>query len=71
MRVCAKMRCGAEPVAAVSLRYQAREVVVSALASERDPAVLELCREHTARMTPPVGWVILDERAALVSSGVR
>jgi hypothetical protein len=68
MRVCAKMRCGAEPVAAISLRYQAREVVVSMLASERDPSVLELCREHTAKMTPPVGWVVLDERDSLVSA---
>jgi Protein of unknown function (DUF3499) len=68
MRVCAKMRCGAEPVAAISLRYQAREVVVSVLASERDPSVLELCREHTAKMTPPVGWVVLDERDALIGA---
>jgi hypothetical protein len=68
MRVCAKMRCGAEPVAAISLRYQAREVVVSVLASERDPSALELCREHTAKMTPPVGWVVLDERDALIGA---
>ncbi len=68
MRTCAKMRCGAEPVATISLRYQEREVVVSVLAPQRDPSILELCREHAAMMTPPLGWVIRDERAALVPS---
>jgi len=29
---------------------------------------LELCREHTAKMTPPVGWVVLDEREALIGA---
>jgi hypothetical protein len=68
MRTCAKMRCGAEPVVSISLRYQEREVVLSNLAPQRDPSILELCREHTARMTPPIGWVVRDERPALVPS---
>ena len=37
MRTCAKMRCEAEPVATVSLRYAEREVVVVDLLAERDP----------------------------------
>ncbi len=63
MRTCAKMRCGSEPVAVVSLRYAERQVLVLDLADERDPNLLELCREHVDRMTPPVGWTVVDERA--------
>jgi len=62
MRICAKMRCGAEPVATVSLAYAARQVIVADLLAERDPHLLDLCREHVARLTPPVGWAVRDER---------
>jgi len=64
MRTCAKMRCGNEPMATVSLVYTEREVVVTDLIPERDPNLLDLCAEHVQRMTPPVGWVVRDERAA-------
>ena len=63
MRICAKMRCGAEPVATVSLAYAARRVIVADLSPERDPSLLDLCREHVDRLTPPVGWAVRDERA--------
>ncbi|MGZ8565434.1 MAG: DUF3499 family protein [Actinomycetota bacterium] len=62
MRSCAKIRCGQEPVATVSLRYTEREVRVDDLLEERDPNLLDLCREHVGRMTPPVGWTVLDVR---------
>ena len=63
MRICAKMRCGAEPVATVSLAYAARQVIVADLVPERDPNLLDLCREHVDRLSPPVGWAVRDERA--------
>jgi hypothetical protein len=63
MRICAKMRCGREPAATVSLSYEAREVVIVDLRPDRDPAVLDLCRDHLDRMTPPVGWTVRDGRA--------
>jgi hypothetical protein len=63
MRVCAKMRCGADPAATVSLVYITREVVVADLAPEHDPELLELCAEHVARMAPPRGWTVRDERS--------
>jgi hypothetical protein len=64
MRTCAKIRCEAEPVATVSLGYADREVVIGDLRSERDPNLLDLCREHVDRMTPPVGWTVRDERVS-------
>ena len=63
MRTCAKMRCGHEPVVTVSLSYGERQVVIGDLRPERDPNLLDLCREHTDRMTPPVGWTVSDHRA--------
>ncbi|MEO8475710.1 MAG: DUF3499 family protein [Actinomycetota bacterium] len=62
MRTCAKMRCDAEPVATVSLGYAEREVAVADLQTEHDRNLLDLCREHVERMTPPVGWTVRDER---------
>ena len=64
MRTCAKMRCGNEPIATIALVYAEREVVVADLLAERDPNLLDLCDEHVRRMTPPVGWVVRDDRAA-------
>jgi hypothetical protein len=58
------MRCGQEPVFTVSLSYMEREVVVADLLAERDPNLLDLCREHVERMTPPVGWTVRDLRTA-------
>jgi hypothetical protein len=64
MRTCAKMRCDAEPVATISLRYAAREVVIGDVQPRRDPKLLDLCRAHVDRMTPPVGWRVRDERSS-------
>ena len=68
MRSCAKMRCGAEPVATVALHYTDREVVVTELTGERDPNLLDLCRGHVDRMTPPLGWTVTDRRSFAVSA---
>jgi hypothetical protein len=67
MRACAKMRCGHEPIATVSLLYAERAVVVDDLLTERDPNLLDLCDEHVSRMTPPVGWVVHDRRTASIA----
>ncbi len=69
MRTCAKMRCDAEPVATVTLRYTDREVLVGDLLPDRDPNLLDLCREHVERMTPPVGWVVHDRRTVSTLAG--
>jgi Protein of unknown function (DUF3499) len=58
------MRCNAEPSATVSLLYADRLVVIGELIGDRDPNLLDLCDEHVARMTPPVGWTVRDERVS-------
>jgi len=57
------MRYGHEPIVTISLRYRERLVVVADLLPERDPNLLDLCREHVERMTPPIGWELEDRRA--------
>ena len=64
MRTCAKMRCANDPTATVALLYAYRAVVIAGLLAERDPNLLDLCDEHGDRMTPPVGWVVRDERTS-------
>jgi hypothetical protein len=59
MRTCAKMRCAEAPTVTVTLRYDARQVVIRGLLAERDPNLLDLCPEHAGRMTPPQGWTLL------------
>jgi hypothetical protein len=61
----------------VVLRYAERAVSVRDLLPERDPNFLDLCAQHAARLTPPVGWELLDDRlisepppAVLPPSGV-
>jgi hypothetical protein len=34
---------------------------------ERDPNLLDLCRDHVARLTPPIGWTVRDDRRGEVS----
>lgn len=71
MRTCAKMRCDAEPVATVSLLYAERRVLIGDLLAERDRNLLDLCREHVDRMTPPVGWSVDDSRIVKIPDAER
>jgi hypothetical protein len=61
-------------VATASLLYGAREVSLVDLIREPDPRFVDLCAAHIAKLVPPVGWVIRDDRTdrpADVSPEVR
>jgi hypothetical protein len=62
MRGCAKTGCEQPASASVGLRYGDRVVVVGDLAARFDPNLLELCGDHTARLTLPRGWLAEDRR---------
>lgn len=64
MRRCSKMSCTDQAVAIAGLRYGERVLWLRDLPPERDPNFLELCEGHAERMTAPVGWTRLDERAS-------
>jgi hypothetical protein len=59
------MRCEVEAVVTVRLEYADRRVVVAEVQPGADG--LDLCREHVDRMTPPMGWSVVDDRAAVSS----
>jgi hypothetical protein len=62
------MDCRERPVATITLRYEARRVVIGELVPERDPNLLDLCARHASGMTPPVGWSVEETRTeALVA----
>jgi hypothetical protein len=63
------MRCSAEPVATIALRYADRLILIGDLRPERDPRLLDLCARHLAAMTPPVGWLVDDARLADLAAG--
>jgi Protein of unknown function (DUF3499) len=62
VRRCAKTRCERSPSATASLLYGAREVCLVDLIREPDPRFVDLCEDHIARLVPPVGWVVRDDR---------
>jgi hypothetical protein len=62
VRTCAKLRCRTVAAATVALRYGDRELLIDRLAPDTDPNLVDLCAEHTERLTPPIGWTIVDLR---------
>ena len=62
MRTCAKIRCRTPAEATLLLHYADRQARIVDLVPEPDPNLLDLCAEHAGRLTPPIGWVISDDR---------
>jgi hypothetical protein len=46
------------------LRYDDRAVHLVALVHDLDPGMVDLCSDHAARLTPPMGWTCSDLRVA-------
>ena len=63
MRTCRRRGCDVEAAAAVGLSYEPKEIVLADLLAERDPSLLELCRTHADRLSPPLGWHLSDRRS--------
>ena len=66
MRTCAKLRCRSIASVTVTLRYGDREVLIDGLAPDTDPNLVDLCFDHAERLTPPIGWSMVDLRAPVV-----
>lgn len=62
------MRCLNQAEAGVTVKYADREVIVLHLRTERDPAILDLCADHVARLVPPLGWRVEDLRETAVEA---
>jgi hypothetical protein len=40
--------------------------MIGDLLPERDRNLIDLCRDHVERMTPPVGWAVDDSRVVRI-----
>jgi len=69
VRSCSKNGCEVRAEATITLRYGPREVVIVDLEHERDPNLLELCRPHADRLSPPIGWDLSDHRTEPADAG--
>lgn len=64
MRGCAKTNCDGIASVTMALRYEDRVVLLRDALAQQDRNFVDLCSGHAARLKPPVGWEILDERSS-------
>lgn len=58
------VRCAAPAVIVMSFSYGERVVWLDDLTEPTAPGVYAMCDEHAGRLTPPVGWQLVDRRTA-------
>ena len=63
-RICARPACSSAAVATLSYRYEASQVWIEHLATERHPMTHDLCLRHADNLSVPNGWRLLDLRTA-------
>lgn len=51
----------------LSYQYQRAQVWLDELAPERDPHRYDLCADHAARLSAPLGWHVQDRRRPLAA----
>ena len=62
--MCSRIGCSTLATASAVLRYDERTVHLVHLVGDPEPGLVELCPDHAARLTPPIGWTIADLRVA-------
>lgn len=56
------MGCAEQACATLSFNYSTRQVWITDLREEPDPASHDLCVGHAERFVVPVGWALQDLR---------
>ena len=64
MRTCTRIGCSTFAVATAAMRYEERRILLLDLVTDPEPGLVDLCPDHAARLTPPMGWTIADLRVA-------
>ena len=58
------VRCGAPAGTLMAFSYDQQTVWLADLTAEVTPgAGYAMCEDHAGRMTPPVGWTLIDRRS--------
>jgi hypothetical protein len=58
------VRCAAPAAVVMSFSYAGSVVWLDDLEEPTIPGVYAMCEEHAGRLTPPVGWQLVDRRSA-------
>lgn len=61
-RTCSRPACAHAATATFSYDYGSSTVWLGDLAPEPHPSTYDLCRAHAARLAPPRGWQLRDQR---------
>lgn len=62
MRWCKKTGCNREAAATCTFNYASRQVWITPLTYDPDPGTYDLCEQHSAKFTAPIGWDLHDLR---------
>lgn len=63
MRWCKKNGCSEHAVGTYAFNYEARQVWITDLVEDPNPACYDLCDDHAERFVAPVGWTLYDLRS--------
>jgi hypothetical protein len=61
-RPCARPDCSAPGIASLTFAYTTREAWLRVLDDDPRAQSYDLCARHVARVRPPLGWQLRDER---------
>jgi hypothetical protein len=65
IRQCSRTACAAPAAVTLTYEYARSQVWLDALSDERDPHGYDLCADHAARLSVPLGWHLVDRRRPL------
>nr|WP_278189740.1 DUF3499 domain-containing protein [Brevibacterium sp. ZH18] len=57
--MCSKVSCSRSAAATMTYVHADACVVIGPLARRAEPGAHDLCADHAARLTPPVGWQLI------------
>ncbi|WP_425339340.1 DUF3499 domain-containing protein [Brevibacterium marinum] len=59
VRLCSKVSCPGSAAATMTYVHADACVVIGPLSQRAEPGAHDLCADHAAKLTPPVGWQLI------------
>ncbi|WP_353843921.1 DUF3499 domain-containing protein [Brevibacterium sp. RIT 803] len=59
VRLCSKVSCSRSAAATMTYVHADACVVIGPLSRRAEPGAHDLCADHAAKLTPPVGWQLI------------
>ena len=64
-RQCSRTACAAPAAVTLTYEYGRSQVWIDDLTPDREPHGYDLCADHAARLSVPLGWHLADRRRDL------